>query len=105
MSNGTAPSDRRGLAPRDANGTPLQWANRRGSEPTEQASDDIVGHDSGDQDGNNAEPNYKYAEQAKENCSRDCGKDRNKHSEREGTRHAGGDTADCVAHRHILTRV
>src|SRR5262245_42060041 len=97
MSSGTAPSDRGALAPRDANGTPLQWADRRRREPAEQTSDDIVGHD--------AEPDHEHAEKAKEDRSRDCGKDRNQYRERQRTRHGGGDTADCVAHRQILTRL
>src|SRR5215813_2388671 len=106
MSSGTALSKKRGaLAPRDTNGTPLQCADRRGRKPAEQTSDDIVGHDGGDQHCHDAEPDHEHAEKAKENRSRDGGKERNKYRECERTRHAGGDTADCVAHRQILTRL
>src|SRR6266581_9238246 len=93
------------LAPRDANSTPLQCADRRGRKPAEQTSCDVVGHDGSDQYGHDAEPDHEYPEKAKEDRSRDRSKDRNKHRERERSRHAGGDTADCVAHRQILTRL
>jgi hypothetical protein len=101
MSSGTAPSDRGASA--DANSTPLQWADRRGRKPPQQTSDDIVGHDGGDQDGHDAEPDHEHTEQAKEDRGRDYGKDWDKHRERNWTRHAGGDTADCVTHRQVLT--
>src|SRR5689334_14820311 len=103
MSSGTTPSDRGALA--DANGPTLQRADRRGRKPAKQTSDDVVGHDGGDQYGHDAEPDYEHPKQTKQDRSRDGGKDRNKHRERKRTRHGGGDTADCVAHRQILTRL
>src|SRR3954454_20004003 len=105
MSNGTTPSNRGGLAPRDTNGTPFQCADRGGREPAQQTSNNIVGHDGGYQHGHDAEPDHEHSEKAKKDRSRDRGKDGNEDRECERTRHAGGDTADCVAHRQILTRL